>query len=242
MYYTGYLEDMLTYAGRVYIDTCSLMETERIEQFIEAAEEVFLQYDKQMTVLGSVVRELENFLQSADYEKRRRAEDAFMLMNEHYELFRVKDGDSDCGDFADPEILAELVRSKGDCGQLLITNDKKLAKDAFQLNRQESNHGQKIMVCHLNYYGNLCRCDCTKERVEGLSATAEVAEFADIPKVDVPQQSAASVKVKTDAVPTKKHRWKLPAAIAGGFAGGLVSGIAFERYAVPVIRRAMVAL
>lgn len=242
MYNTEYLNYILQGAGRVYIDTCSLMETERLERFIKVSEEVFLQNDKQMTVLGSVERELENFLQTADCEKRKRAEDAFMLMNEHYSLFRVTDGDVDCGDFADPEILAELMRNKGDCGQLLITNDKKLAKDAFQLNLQESNHGRKIMVCHLNYYGCLCRCDCTKAQTEELPVTAEATESVEIPKAEVPHQPVAPVRVKKDEPITKKHRWKLPAAIAGGFAGGLVSGIAFERYAVPAIRRAVVAL
>ena len=241
---TYYLENLLHQVNRVSIDTSSLMETEKLEKFIVMAEPVFAEFEKQIIVPGSVQNELIGFLDCGGCEKSELAEQVFRLLDEHHEMFRLEER-VDGEDFADREILSELMRNKGDCGQLLITNDKKLAKDAFQLNQQESNRGRKIMVCHLNHYGDLSRCDCTKpqEQVDCLHMEESVqAKIAETLEDEVPQCPVTPVRRTVDKPAAKKHRWKLPAAIAGGFAGGFIGGIAFDRYAIPMIRKAAAAI
>ena len=238
MYNTDYIEELLPYVGRVYIDTCSLLKAERLEKFILAAGPVFEKHNMQISVPGSVQNELIGFLNCRDCEKSELAEQVFRILDEHHELFRLEER-VDSEDFADPEILSELMRNKGKFGQLLITNDRHLAEDAFQLNLQESNRGRKIMVCHLNYHGCLCRCECTKIKdleYKDVIEAAETAAQTEIPEI-IPAVRKKSARHVTDKPVVKKCRWKLPAAIAGGFAGGFVGGIAFDRYAVPAIKR-----
>lgn len=230
MHYTDYLEHLLQGTEQIYIDTCSLMYTERLEKFIFTSKSVFKHYNIQIIVPGSVQNELIDFLDSGDFEKKMSAEKAFMYMDEHHELFHLADR-TDCGNFADPEILAELMRNKGKCRQLFITNDRKLAKDAFQLNLQESNFGKRIMVCHLNYSGILCRCECTKTQHQNPEQIVSNSVLNTKPITEVPRT--------VDQTTARKQRWKLPAAVAGGLAGGFVTGVVFDRYAVPLIRKAL---
>ena len=63
--------------------------------------------------------------------------------------------------FADRAILSRLTSNSGDTSQLLITNDKNLARDAFNINNLGSCRSHRIKVCYLNNDGNLCRCECT---------------------------------------------------------------------------------
>ena len=60
-------------------------------------------------------------------------------------------------------MLSELTVNKIEYGQLLITNDKKLSRDAYGLNNQESCKGHRIMVCYVNRAGELQMCECVKE-------------------------------------------------------------------------------
>ncbi len=238
MYNTDYIEELLSYVGRVYIDTCSLLESERLKKFILAVESVFEKYNVQISVPGPVQNELIGFLNSNEFEKKMLAEKVFSLMDEHHGLFRLEQR-VEGADFADPDILTELMRNKGNCGQLLITNDRDLAKDAYQLNLQESNRGRKIMVCHLNYYGCLCRCECTKTKDLDHREAIEIAVPAESAEItETVSEGRRKITCSVTDKPAKKCRWKLPAAIAGGFVGG----IAFDRYAVPVIKRVIMTV
>lgn len=240
---TYYLKNLLQQVNRVCIDTSSLMETEKLEKFIVMAKPVFTEFEKQIIVPGSVQNELIGFLNCRGCEKSELAELVFQMLDEHRELFRLEER-VDGENFADREILSELMRNKGECGQLLITNDRDLAKDAFQLNQQESNRGRKIMVCHLNHYGWLSRCDCTKpqEQVSNMHMEESVQEkTSETAEKEVPQRTVTTVRKKVDKSVRKTHQWKLPVAIAGSVAGGFIGGIAFDRYAIPAIRKVLSA-
>ena len=56
----------------------------------------------------------------------------------------------DCNNY-----ILEYNKSKTDYKQLLITNDKNLCIDAFNLNTLNSCKGQQIMVCYINKNGKL---------------------------------------------------------------------------------------
>ena len=51
--------------------------------------------------------------------------------------------------FADAQLLAELTLHRSDYNQLLITNDRKLSCDAYDLNQQQSCKGRKVLVCYI---------------------------------------------------------------------------------------------
>ena len=94
---------------------------------------------------------------------------ALDLLSNHVDIFEGRDEnlreEEALKAFADSELLAELTLNRTACGQLLITNDRRLSEDAYKLNDQTSCRGRKVMVCFINKFGELRKCECTKEPV-----------------------------------------------------------------------------
>ena len=97
--------------------------------------------------------------------------------------------------FADAQLLSELTLHKSDCHQLLITNDRKLSCDAFELNQQQSCKGRRILVCYVNGWGELQCCECARPAVEKKADTT-----LDVDKESVQPRSAADNPLNTASV------------------------------------------
>lgn len=161
-----YIEDQFCYAQRIYVDTATLMD-DGMPCFISNNELLLLSLNRKMIICRAVYLELTRHLQGSNEQKKKDAMRAIGIISNYPDLFEVENekytSEELDGAFADAQLLSELIRFKGDCTQLLITNDRDLSKDAFRINQQESNKGKGIRVCFVNRFGHLNCCDCVKE-------------------------------------------------------------------------------
>ena len=82
------------------------------------------------------------------------------IIKDYDEIFLIEQEKSQDNDFADRDIMEELLTHLTDERQLLISNDKVLAEDVNRFNSSESIKVRKIMLCYLTQYGSLQHCDC----------------------------------------------------------------------------------
>lgn len=164
-----YVEKVITSVDRILVDTSTLM-TRRFQQFINNNRERFLSGDKRIIVPKSVYTELARHLVSEDSEKSAYAMSAVELLAINEDIFHVESAplteEEIAHAFADAQLLSELTLYKSDFNQLLITNDRKLSCDAFELNQQQSCRGHRIWVCYINWCGELQCCECALSAVE----------------------------------------------------------------------------
>lgn len=167
-----YIFQMIRANTRIYIDTASLMDSSELAIFLESAADIFREEHKLIIVTTAVRFELIKHLQSKNTVKQALAMEAVGIIRQYEDIFCIEGDILDDQDifkaFADAELLATLTLNKADGSQLLITNDKKLSKDAYSLNDQESCRGRKIMVCYINRYGELMRSRCVNEKEDSV--------------------------------------------------------------------------
>jgi len=151
----NFLEQKIKEADKIYIDTCSLMETP-IEKFFEKANPILKKYNKKMIVLSVVVMELKKIVNSEKYEleKRIKAKNALKELNPINEIeFSNEEYDYEK---ADPvfKIIFEINRIK--YKMLLITQDSPLSNEILYAGKSKSAPGEKCVVCRINDDGYLC--------------------------------------------------------------------------------------
>lgn len=160
-----YIEKILSSVDRIIVDTSTLM-TRGFQQFIHNNKDRFLVDDKKIIVPKAVYTELVRHLSSTDKEKRECAMGAINLLTHNKSIFCIESAplseDEITHAFADAELLSELTLYRQNCNQLLITNDRRLSCDAFDLNQQQSCKGRRILVCYVNWCGELQCCDCAR--------------------------------------------------------------------------------
>lgn len=162
-----YVTTLVKSNDKIYIDTSALMNTEEMELLVKNIQEILLAEKKQIVVPRAVCMELLRHLEGSDDRKRSIVLKVFDIFCRYEEVFFVQNSDLDNADlmraFADAKLLAELTENRSHWKQLLITNDRKLGHDAYDLNNLESCKGHIIKVCYLNRFGELHRCDCVKD-------------------------------------------------------------------------------
>lgn len=175
MYTSDYIRTMISSNEAIYIDTASLMDVENLELFIDNAEWVLLDEHRKIIVPRAVCLELTRHLGSQNLVKRDKAIRVLEMLGSHGDIFEVHNEDlreeEALKAFADSELLAELTLNRTACGQLLITNDRRLSEDAYKLNEQASCRGHKVMVCFINRFGELRKCECA--RAQSIAARCE---------------------------------------------------------------------
>lgn len=146
------------------IDTASLMEP-GFESFMRKNAETLLASGFKIIISRDVRMELIKLISGSNMIKASLALHASNVIAEYKDIFIIEPGHVSDEEafkaFADRAILSRLTSNSGDTSQLLITNDKNLARDAFNINNLGSCRSHRIKVCYLNNNGNLCRCDCT---------------------------------------------------------------------------------
>ena len=145
-----YIQNMIHNNERIYIDTATLMEVEWTRLFINNCREILISEGKKIIVPKAVCLELARHMSSDNERKSQAALEAIGILSQFVDLFDVQNDAMNENEiakaFADCQLLSELTLNKAEGGQLLITNDRKLSKDAFDLNSQESCKGYRIMV------------------------------------------------------------------------------------------------
>lgn len=146
------------------IDTASLMQP-GFESFMQKNAETLRASGFKIIISRDVRMELIKHMSSSDPEKAALAFHASTVVAEYKDIFCVEPGHVSDEEafkaFADRAILSRLTTNSGTTSQLLITNDKRLARDAFNINHLDSCRSHRIKVCYLNDEGSLCRCECT---------------------------------------------------------------------------------
>ena len=144
----------------ILLDTSVAMD-EKFEDLVNEMELLLMENRKKNVVKNAVWAELLRHLGSDDETKQQRATKAVEIIGMHQNIFDINgwglSSDKIFRAFADAEFLADLTRHKNRYTQALLTNDKKLSRDANNLNSQESCLGKQISVYSLNN-GNIVLC------------------------------------------------------------------------------------
>ena len=166
---TQYIEKIFASVERILVDTSTLM-TNGFQQFISNNKGRLLADSKKIIVPKAVYTELARHMGSEDSEKCEHAMAAVELLALNQDIFQVESAplseDEIAHAFADAQLLSELTLHRSDYNQLLITNDRKLSCDAFDLNQQQSCKGRKVLACFINWCGELQCCECARPSAE----------------------------------------------------------------------------
>lgn len=181
-----YARNLISTNEIIYIDTSSLMNVEEFKAFIKSYCEDFLELGMKITVTREVCLEIVKHLSSEQIEKQTKAKHVIEIFKNFNNIFIFEDENLTNYEanfaFADSELLSRMTKNKPDYKQLLITNDKDLSVDAFNLNTLNSCKGQQIMVCYINKKGKLHK-GITELAQKIESETVEVGEN---PSSDIP--------------------------------------------------------
>lgn len=159
----GLLQELSHEHAEIIMDTASLMECERLIYMVENYKSTLVKNRQSIIIPGVVCQELVRHLTSDNSEKRDKANEALRIIRNNGEIFTVESAEYTSDEvrkaFADREILLRLTSVRTSRRQLLITNDRKLSRDAHNLNQLESCRGKEVLVYYLSYNGDLCECD-----------------------------------------------------------------------------------
>lgn len=208
-----YILQMFNLNERIYIDTSTLMEVYGLRSFIEKVRPICREKGHRIIVTDSVCAELEKHIHSLNEFKKSKAAEAMLLVCQNSDIFQIEDISSKrlkeekfINSFADPELIKEILSNKFNHTQLLITNDRKLSSDVYDLNTFESCRGKRIAVCYLNSTGNLMMCDCARNQT------------VEDPKIEETKPSIQYVDRIIVREPDGFHKYGIPTLT---FAGGL---------------------
>ncbi|MBQ8325544.1 MAG: hypothetical protein IJX86_00605 [Lachnospiraceae bacterium] len=166
---TEYIEKIIVSVDRILVDTSTLM-TNGFQQFISSNKHSLILEQKKIIIPKAVYTELARHIGSDNPEKNERAMAAVELMSLNKDVFQIENvplsEDEIAHAFADAQLLSELTLHKSEYNQLLITNDRKLSCDAFDLNQQQSCKGRKVLVCYINWYGEMQCCECARHSTD----------------------------------------------------------------------------
>lgn len=143
----------------IYIDTCSLMQSENTESVIEEIRPYLLAVNKKILITAPVSHELMKHRIRKKEQTVHLVEKAYEIIEEYSDVFTLEDCESSKKEifaaFADPSLIARMTLSKDHSSQLLITNDKKLSVDALNINTLKSCKGKPVTVYSITDSGEL---------------------------------------------------------------------------------------
>lgn len=198
--------------------------TTGFQRFISNNKEILLSGNQKIIVPKAVYTELARHTGSEDADKCEHAMVVVDLMALNKDIFQVESAplseDEIAHAFADAQLLSELTLHRSDYSQLLITNDRKLSCDAFDLNQQQSCKGRKVLVCYINWCGELQCCDCARPSAE---RTVE-KQVSSVPESDtVSPNSVPETKPEEAAEDTWEFDWL--SSLLGLSSAGLIYGL-----------------
>lgn len=138
----------------IYVDTCTLMNTDSFMQFVESNKDYLHLNEQKIIILGAIHYELNNLLKSEYEDRRMQAKKALDYIYANKYLFDIrKRKEFEC--FGDHQFQLEILQNRRYKTQVLITEDHNLAKDIFKFNDIQSSEGKQISVLSINKEGHL---------------------------------------------------------------------------------------
>ena len=190
-----YVTALIKSNDRIYIDTSALMNVDELELLANRIQDILVAEEKMIIVPRVVCLELLRHFKGIDTRKKDLSVRVFDVLSRYESVFSVQDVETDGLDlmkvFADAKLLAELTEHKSTCKQLLITNDRDLVHDAYDLNKLASCRGHAIKVCYLNRFGELHRCDCVREQPDESVENEPRIEVREIVKIQTVKEAPA---------------------------------------------------
>ena len=190
-----YVTALIKSNDRIYIDTSALMNVEELELLASKIQDILVAEGKMIIVPRVVCLELLRHFEGSDTRKKDLSVRVFDVLSRYESVFSVQDVETDGLDlmkvFADAKLLAELTENKSTCKQLLITNDRNLGHDAYDLNKLASCRGHAIKVCYLNRFGELHRCDCVKDQQDQSAPNEPRVEVREVVKIQTVKETPA---------------------------------------------------
>lgn len=154
-----YVNSIIRSNDMIYIDTSSLMNVMELRKFLESYYQIFVDYNKRIIVTREVCLEIYRHLISKVETKQYKSQKVIEVLKQYKEIFIFEDENLNDTEaeraFADSELLSRITKEKIKHRQLLITNDKKLSVDVYNLNNLNSCLGAKISVCYISQDGLL---------------------------------------------------------------------------------------
>lgn len=188
-----YIASLIVNNDLIYIDTSALMNVNELTLLVSNIRNLLLAEGKHITVPHEVYIELLRHLKGNDNRKKLLAVQVFDLLYENKNIFFIENTEIKDIEifkvFADAKLLASLTENKSSYRQLLITNDRKLSHDAYDLNNLESCKGHKIKVCYLNKYGELHKSACTSKLDIPASPEKENTDANVVPNFATPKET-----------------------------------------------------
>lgn len=218
-----YTEKIISSVDRILVDTSTLMSPS-FQQFISTNKEHFIDKEIKIIIPKAVYTELARHMESVNTDKCTLALSAVELIDLNHDIFQVENSaltEEDIAHaFADAQLLSELTLHRTDYSQLLITNDRKLSCDAFRLNQQQSCKGHKVLVCYINWCGQLQCCECARPSKEEVNHTS-TRPFVENSK---PQSEDVS---PTSSIEKHEESWKFDwlSGLLGVSSIGLLYGL-----------------
>lgn len=217
-----YRKNRIAESDKIWIDTSTLMHSDRMKVFIDETKDILINQNKKITVHNMVMSELYKFSDCNNYEKKELADKAIAFINNNRDIFDIESALNRKYEynkyneiFADHKLLIELLFNCRYKNQLLISNDHDLTSDAFKLNSFSSFNGRKVNVCYLNYYGKMHMCECVKHTSEN--------EFKNIVYKDRIIEKIVEKPVEREHNFLKKHDFEI-----GLLTGTLITSIIFN--------------
>lgn len=211
-----YAQKALRSTDIIYIDTSSLLKPKRLALFLKTyVQSDGLVYGKQIKIIKPVREELIKKIEMP--ETSALVNDAVAIVCKYKSSFLIEGDRIDDSlveqTFADKDILSTLILNKPYFSQLIITNDEKLALDAFSLNNQQSVSGKHIYSCYIDETGSLKRSGNTIHATH--SELERIALPAETIHIDSQEKSWA---VNNNDGADNQNGWKW-------FAGGVASAV-----------------
>jgi len=156
---SNHYKDLFVESDIIYIDTCSLMQSENTENVIEAIRPYLLAVNKKILITAPVSHELMKQKIRKKEPTVHLAEKAYEIIEKYSDVFTLEDCENSKKEifaaFADPTLIARMTVNKEHHSQLLITNDKKLSVDALNINTLKSCKGKPVNVYSISESGEL---------------------------------------------------------------------------------------
>ena len=147
---------LLYESDKIFIDTSTLMEVDRLKGFLKHYSILLKQLKKQIIVIKSVVLELANHSTGDNAEKARSAGEALNIIRNNSDIFIEEiPNNYNKKAFADNSLLSRVLREGLNNRVLLITQDHELQNDTNAMREFESQNLTSIHVCKIDKFGHL---------------------------------------------------------------------------------------
>lgn len=154
------MKELIEECDFISIDTSTLMETKALKKFLNDYKEVFLNTGKEIFIYREVIGDLKILCHSAIEDESTRAECAFDLLYDFYDIFRCEDEPDTInakigGHTASQRLLGATTWYKPYHSQMFISSDEKLLEGIIKVDQQEAVPGKNVYAVKLTKDGDL---------------------------------------------------------------------------------------